>query len=314
MRNERIVKTLAIAACIGMFLVLLMGATVTQTESGRGCGDDWPLCNGRFVPDYTITSIIEYSHRVVSGAVGLLILAAAIAVFLHVRQRAARWYSGLALFFTVLQAGLGAAQVMNPQSSAILALHFGISLLAFTLTLLTVTSVREYYRRSMPHSSGKRVTGGYRLAVWLTTLYSYIVVYTGAYTSHTDSGGGCSGFPFCNGQAIPSTLEGATAVAFTHRTAAYLLFFVILILALYTRRAYAGNRAITAGAGWALVLVFAQVMSGALLMALMGTGSYVAGTLLHTMIISVLFAVLSYLSITVWKLGRAGYSSYTISN
>ncbi|TLS53366.1 heme A synthase [Paenibacillus antri] len=299
------VRALALAACIGMFLVLLMGATVTQTESGRGCGDDWPLCNGKFVPDYTITSIIEYSHRVVSGVVGLLILAAAIAVFLRVPRRAPRLYSAGALFFTVLQAGLGAAQVMNPQSDAILALHFGISLLAFTLTLLTVTSVRAYFRGDRSIEAGKPVTGGFRLAVWLTTLYSYVVVYTGAYTSHTDSGGGCAGFPLCNGQVVPSALEGATAVAFVHRTAAYLLFAVVLALALYTWRTYASRRDISNGAMWSLVLVVAQVLSGGLLMALSGTNSYVLGTLLHTMIISVLFAVLSYLSITVWEAGRA---------
>ncbi|WP_309122702.1 COX15/CtaA family protein [Paenibacillus sp.] len=299
------VRALALAACIGMFLVLLMGATVTQTESGRGCGDDWPLCNGKFVPDYTITSIIEYSHRVVSGVVGLLILAAAIAVFLRVPRRAPRLYSTGALLFTVLQAGLGAAQVMNPQSDAILALHFGISLLAFTLTLLTVTSVRAYFRGDRSIEAVRPVSGGFRLAVWLTTLYSYVVVYTGAYTSHTDSGGGCAGFPLCNGQVVPSALEGATAVAFTHRTAAYLLFAVVLALALYTWRAYASRRDISNGAMWSLVLVVAQVLSGGLLMALAGTDSYVLGTLLHTMIISVLFAVLSYLSITVWEAGRA---------
>ncbi|HZG77233.1 MAG TPA: COX15/CtaA family protein [Paenibacillus sp.] len=305
MKKGNAVQALAIAACVGMFLVLLMGATVTQTESGRGCGDDWPLCNGRFVPDYTITSIIEYSHRVVSGVVGLLILAAAIAVFLRVPHRAARWYAGGALFFTVLQAGLGAAQVMNPQSDAILALHFGISLLAFTLTLLTVTSVRAYFRGDRTPLTARPVTGGFRLAVWGTTLYSYIVVYTGAYTSHTDSGGGCAGFPLCNGQFVPDALEGATAVAFTHRTAAYVLFALVLVLALYTWRAYASRRELASGAMWSLVLVVLQLLSGGLLMALMGTDSYVLGTLLHTMIISVLFAVLSYLSIAVWEAGRA---------
>ncbi|MCI3919998.1 COX15/CtaA family protein [Paenibacillus sp. TRM 82003] len=306
-RNQRLVHALAVAMCVGMFLVLLMGATVTQTESGRGCGDDWPLCNGRFVPDYTITSIIEYSHRVVSAIVGLIVLAATIAVFLRVRRKDAKIYVALALFFTVLQAGLGAAQVMNPQSDAILALHFGFSLLAFTSTLLTVTSVRAAIRADRDPASltsPKPVSGTFRGVVWLTTLYSYLVVYTGAYTSHTDSGGGCSGFPLCNGQVVPDVLEGATAVSYMHRTAAYALFFIVLVLAIYASRVYKTHRDIYNGARWSLVLVTAQVLSGALLMALMGTGSYVLATLLHTLIISVLFAVLSYLSITVWHAGR----------
>lgn len=304
MNRGKTVRWLALAACVGMFLVLLMGAAVTQTESGRGCGDDWPLCNGRFVPDYTITSIIEYSHRVVSAIVGLLVLAATIAVFRSVDRREPRWYAAGALFFTVLQAGLGAAQVKNPQSDEILALHFGFSLLAFTCTLLTVTSVREFYQGNRYGRQSQNVSSGYRWFVWLTTIYSYIVVYTGAYTSHTDSGGGCAGFPLCNGEVIPSALDGATAVAFMHRSAAYLLFAVILVLAIFTWLRYGSSARFAKGAAWALVLVVLQVASGALMMVLTGTDSYVLGTLLHTMIISVLFAVLSYMSITVFKAGR----------
>ena len=41
------VKWVAGLATVGMFLVLLMGATVTSTGSGEGCGRSWPLCNGR---------------------------------------------------------------------------------------------------------------------------------------------------------------------------------------------------------------------------------------------------------------------------
>ena len=304
MNSGKTVRWLTVAACVGMFLVQLMGATVTQTESGRGCGDDWPLCNGKFVPDYTITSIIEYSHRVVSAVVGLLILAAAIAVFRSVKRREPRLYAGGALFFTVLQGGLGAAQVLNPQSEEILALHFGFSLLAFTCTLLAVTSVREYYRGSLAPQRSPRISAGYRWSVWLATVYSYIVVYTGAYTSHTDSGGGCAGFPLCNGQVVPAALEGTTAVAFMHRTAAFLLFAVVLALAIYTWRKYGNIPRFSAAAAWSLLLVVLQVASGALMMVLMGTDSYVLGTLLHTMIITVLFAVLSYMSVAAFKARR----------
>ena len=306
MNKKKLAHILSVAMCIGMLLVLIMGATVTQTESGRGCGDDWPLCNGKFVPDYTITSIIEYSHRVVSGAVGLLVLFATIAAFKWINRRDAKVYASGALFFTVLQAGLGAAQVLNPQSEAILALHFGFSLLAFTFTLLAVVAVRAEIRedRGWKEKPRKPVSSGFKISVWLTTLYSYVVVYTGAYTSHTDSGGGCSGFPLCNGQVIPSDLSGAIGVAFTHRTAAFLLFLAVLALAIYGRRVFADHGYIRSGTGWALVLVAAQVLSGGLLMLLMGSDIYVLGTLLHTLIISILFAVLSYLSIAVWYSDR----------
>ena len=31
---------------------MVMGSTVTNTHSGDGCGQSWPLCNGRFVPAF----------------------------------------------------------------------------------------------------------------------------------------------------------------------------------------------------------------------------------------------------------------------
>ncbi|MGN6031201.1 MAG: COX15/CtaA family protein, partial [Thermomicrobiales bacterium] len=65
-------KRLAIATAIGMFLVLMMGAGVTATGSGNGCGNDWPLCHGRLIPQDYLQSFIEYSHRFVTGIEGFL--------------------------------------------------------------------------------------------------------------------------------------------------------------------------------------------------------------------------------------------------
>jgi len=63
----------AVAATIGMFVVVAMGSTVTNTGSGEGCGDSWPLCNGEFVPVPDRATLIELSHRLVTGVEGFLI-------------------------------------------------------------------------------------------------------------------------------------------------------------------------------------------------------------------------------------------------
>ena len=47
---------LGLAAAAGMLVVLVMGATVTTTGSAQGCGRDWPLCNGRLVPDFALAA------------------------------------------------------------------------------------------------------------------------------------------------------------------------------------------------------------------------------------------------------------------
>ena len=42
-----------------MFVVLVMGATVTNTGSAEGCGRSWPLCNGQFIPEFAVATLIE---------------------------------------------------------------------------------------------------------------------------------------------------------------------------------------------------------------------------------------------------------------
>lgn len=113
----RKLKLLAYATCISMFIVVLNGALVTKTGSGQGCGTDWPLCNGKFVPAYTIESMIEYSHRMVTGIVGILVLASFVFVFRYARdKRDAVMYSLLTLIFTVIQAIMGRLPLCLPIS------------------------------------------------------------------------------------------------------------------------------------------------------------------------------------------------------
>nr|WP_248930977.1 COX15/CtaA family protein [Paenibacillus hamazuiensis] len=277
---------------IFMFLVLLMGALVTKTESGRGCGDDWPLCNGKFVPAYTIESMIEYSHRFVAGIAGLLMLAATILAFMATRRKDARWYAIGGLFFTFLQAILGAMAVMWPQSSPVLALHFGFSLLAFSFTLLLALCFSK--RQTDP--SGISMPGGFRWGIWMIALYCYGVVYLGAYVRHAEASGGCLGWPLCNGQVIPE-LSGETGIVFTHRIAALGLLILLLLLWRTAAKLYKRTDSVYGAVKWSVILVVAQILSGGLVTLTMGYDWYLLASLLHTTLISILFGVLSYLTV-----------------
>lgn len=67
---------LAWGALVYNVAVILWGAVVRITGAGAGCGDHWPLCDGQVVPlSYTAERVIEFSHRLTSGASGLLAIA-----------------------------------------------------------------------------------------------------------------------------------------------------------------------------------------------------------------------------------------------
>ncbi|AJY75752.1 COX15/CtaA family protein [Paenibacillus beijingensis] len=301
-------RALAWASCVGMFIVLIAGSTVTTTESQLGCGHDFPLCNGKFVPAHTFESLVEYSHRFITGIVGLLIVATFIATLrLYRKHREAVMYATASLVLTIIQAVMGALAVVYSQSPPVLALHFGISLLAVASTALLVVWVRRM-DRGYAQRAGEPVPRFIYNFVLFIAVYCYVVVYLGAFIRHTDSGGGCLGWPLCNGEFVPE-INGATGIVFLHRIAGLLLFILIAMFYLIMKRVHSGRTSMRASAKWALVLVIVQILSGALLTATIGDEKkFVFTSLLHNVIVTGLFSVILDMGIQAWRTrgGRLG--------
>ncbi|MFC5528572.1 COX15/CtaA family protein [Cohnella yongneupensis] len=307
--TQRRYEILSLLTCVGMFLVLIAGVLVTNTGSERGCGTDWPLCNGKFVPAYTVESMVEYTHRAISGLVGLLVGATFLATrfWKPARSREAMLYADGALLFTVMQAVLGAMAVVWEQSSIVLALHFGISLLAFTCTwlhYLYVSRVSKAADRTSTATQASPVPAKLFRAVIAAIVYCYVVIYLGAYIRHTSSGGACEGWPLCNGDVVPE-LSGSTAVAFAHRVAALLMLIVVFLLASFIRRTVGKRSELGSIAAKTAFLVLLQVLSGGLLsVTLDNEDVYIFTGLIHTIIIASLFSMLCLLAIRARQLSR----------
>ena len=93
--------------------VVLWGAYVRASGAGAGCGNHWPLCNGEVVPrDPAVNTIIEFTHRVMSGVDGALILVLLLwALRLFPAKHPVRLGAALSTVFLVAEALIGAALV-----------------------------------------------------------------------------------------------------------------------------------------------------------------------------------------------------------
>jgi len=291
-KQNKLLKWIAVATTIGMLLILLGGALVTKTGSGLGCGRNWPDCNGSLIPkEITTEVLIEFSHRFVTGTVSILVLALVIWTWRslgHVRE--VKFLGFLAIFFLVAQALIGAAQVLWGQGDFILALHFGISLISFAAVLLLSMIVFEVDKKF----DADKVFIDKRLKFHTigVTLYSYIVVYTGALVRHTDSSLVCLDWPLCrNDQPFSLPNNMYEWVQMGHRLAVLLIFIWITYITVYAIKNYKNQQVLYWGWITAFILVILQVTAG---MLIIFTRLNLIVSLMHSLFISLLFGLFCY--------------------
>jgi len=288
---RRSLKWLAVATTIGMIFILLGGALVTKTGSGMGCGRSWPLCNGKFLPsEITPELIIELAHRLVSGVGGILVLILSIwswKAIGHIRET--KFLSLLSFFFLLLQGLIGAAAVKWGQSSFVLALHFGISLVSFAAVFLLTLLIFEIDKKFDAEKLYIDKRMGFHIIG--VSIYSYFVIYTGALVRHMKASLVCRDWPLCLNDAPSLPANIYEWVQMGHRAAAGLIFIWIAYIFYLAVRHYKNQKVLYWGWMISFILVSLQVIAGAFII-FSRLNLYIA--LLHAFFITCLFGVLSY--------------------
>ncbi|ATO36578.1 heme A synthase [Geobacillus sp. 47C-IIb] len=288
---QRSLKWFASTTTVAMLFVLIGGALVTKTDSGMGCGRSWPLCHGQWIPDdITPQLVIELSHRLVSGLAAIMVLILCIRswrVMGHVRET--KPLAVLSFVFLVLQSLIGAAAVVWGQSDFVMALHFGISLISFAAVLLLTLLIFEVDKKFS--ATSLQLDGQMRFHIYGIIIYSYLVVYTGALVRHTNASLACPSWPLCaKSRLLP--VQFHEWVQMGHRLAAAVIIIWIAVATVHAARYYREQPVIYYGWIISLLLVLAQMVTGALVV-FTELNLYIS--LAHAFFISCLFGVLSYL-------------------
>jgi cytochrome c oxidase assembly protein subunit 15 len=156
--TPQLYATVALIALGALSLIVLTGAGVRLTGSGLGC-PDWPKCYGQTVPPLNTHAVIEFGNRVLTGFVGLAVIAASILAWF---RRPFRWH--LALFGALLplgvigQAILGGEVVRHHLAPGLVMSHFILSML-----LLDASFALAWCARYEPW---ERRRSSDRLGVW----------------------------------------------------------------------------------------------------------------------------------------------------
>jgi heme a synthase len=186
----------------------------------------------------------------------------------------------------LLQSGMGAWAVKYPQSAAVLALHFGFSLVAVAGVFLVMRVIDE-------QSSGRYVEKPpapplLKALFWASVVVVYVVAYSGAYIKHAHAEDGCRSWPLCDGQVWPG-LSGDNGVIFMHRLAATGSVLLLIGIAWYARRYRQIRPDLYNVSLLAVLAVACQAVVGGIVAA---TNMQLISTLLHAGLMTVLFLVL----------------------
>lgn len=287
--NKRNLKWLSVLATIIMAFVQLGGALVTKTGSEDGCGSSWPLCHGALLPqNLPIDTIIELSHRAVSGLSLIVVLWLAITAWKHIGYiREVKPLAIISIAFLLVQALIGAAAVIWQQNSYVLALHFGISLISFSSVFVLMLIIFEVDKKY--EADELYIRKPLRRLTWIMTGIVYLTIYTGALVRHAKASLAYGGWPLPFHDIIPHTEQDW--VQFAHRGMAFITFFWIMITFIHAVKNYSENRTIRYGYTTAFILIILQVITGALSV-MTNVNLFIA--LLHALFITILFGMIAY--------------------
>ena len=129
-------KYLALASLVILYSLMFIGGYLQASGQGLTC-PEWPLCPSGILPSAEF--LTEWIHRFIAATTGVLIVATAVGVWkTRGSDKKIKITGTLAGIFAVSQIGLGAIVIDTKLHAVIVAIHNGLGILLFAMTLLTV--------------------------------------------------------------------------------------------------------------------------------------------------------------------------------
>jgi heme A synthase len=189
--SRRAFRRLADLTLAATLVTILWGAFVRATGSGAGCGSHWPTCNGEVVPRApTVATLVEYTHRLTSGVVGLLALGLFVAALIALpRGHLGRPAAAVSLLLMIVEAAVGAGLVLFEKVAGDASLARGVWMSAHLVnTLLLLAALGMVCWAARHERSPRLVACGRAMALLVPALLALLAVgVTGAIAALGDT-------------------------------------------------------------------------------------------------------------------------------
>ncbi len=258
-RAEGVFPYLALAALAAAFIQVTLGGVVRVTGSGLGC-PDWPLCDGRVIPVFERSALVEFSHRVVAMVVAVLTLSvAALAVRRFRAERGILVPSLAGAVLVLAAAALGAVVVWTELSWWVRLIHLGIAegvVASMVVAALAARRAGDAEASTAPSSDALL-----HALILVSAAGVFLVILSGSYMVGYGAGSSCGTWPLCRGSLLPD--GAAYVVHMFHRLLSAAAAIVLAGAALMAWRRGAHVWGVRAGALLAGAAMAVQIVIGA---------------------------------------------------
>ncbi|OLZ41544.1 protoheme IX farnesyltransferase [Natrinema saccharevitans] len=135
--TRRRFSALLAATALGVYLLLIVGATTSLTNAAASCST-WPTCHAPVDPLSQTELAIAWTHRLAAVVVGLLVAGTAVAAVFGDASSRVRTTLTVAALLYVVQVGVGAVTATIGPAAIVPGLHLGLGLVIFSAVVLAL--------------------------------------------------------------------------------------------------------------------------------------------------------------------------------
>jgi heme a synthase len=200
------IKRLAFFSIVVTYLLIVFGGYVASSDSGMGCGPEWPLCNGLVIPILEGTTLIEFTHRVIGAFLGIMTV---LLFFMTIKSKPdtkTRSTAWIMLVLLIIQVLLGAVVVVLDLPAIIVTIHLLIAMF-FMVSLIWIWRKTQF--EANQHHTYTPLSGHLQKSVNLhlnnVLVLLILTLAFGGYIKHESYGLAC-GWLGCGETIIPASI------------------------------------------------------------------------------------------------------------
>ena len=182
-----VVHKLAVFVVCWTVLLFVAGALVTSNDAALSV-PDWPKSHGSWLPPLETLrggALFEFSHRVIAGSLGVLMLVLAILLWKKEERPALRWFGIIAVAGVVVQAVLGGQVVLRLLHYWLPVIHACFAQIVFGAVLGIAVLTSRWWVTERPQLED-RGTPSIHVVAGLNALVIYLQVILGAGFRHKE--------------------------------------------------------------------------------------------------------------------------------